>query len=205
MKVAGFYAVLDRDDEALARALVGPGGAHILQVRLKPAAPSDIVRVARMARRVCSELGASLVINDRIDIALAVGADGVHLGQTDLPIAAARALVGDALAIGISTHTPTQVAEAVRARPAYIAYGPVFATSTKQNPDPVQGLDALRAAVALAGVIPIVAIGGVTPAQAEALYATGITSICAISAVNSAKTPEAIAAAARSLGQTICL
>ncbi len=205
MKVAGFYAVLDRDDEALARALVGPGGAHILQVRLKPAAPSDIVRVARMARRVCSELGASLVINDRIDIALAVGADGVHLGQTDLPIAAARALVGDALAIGISTHNPTQVAEAVRARPAYIAYGPVFATSTKQNPDPVQGLDALRAAVALAGVIPIVAIGGVTPAQAEALYATGITSICAISAVNSAKTPEAIAAAARSLGQTICL
>lgn len=205
MKVAGFYAVLDRDDEELARALVGPGGANVLQVRLKPAMPSDIVRVARMARRVCSELGASLVINDRIDIALTVGADGVHLGQTDLPIAAARALVGDALAIGISTHDPHQVREAVRARPAYIAYGPVFATSTKQNPDPVQGLDALRAAVALAGDIPVVAIGGVTPAHAEALYATGITSICAISAVNSAKTPAAIAAAARSLGRTICL
>jgi len=154
---------------------------------------------------VCSELGASLVINDRIDIALAVLADGVHLGQTDLPIAAARALVGDALAIGISTHDLTQVADAVRARPAYIAYGPVFATSTKQNPDPVQGLDALRAAVALAGDIPVVAIGGVTPAHAAALYATGITSICAISAVNSAKTAEEVAAAARSLGQTNCL
>lgn len=205
MKISGFYAVLDRDDEALARALVGPGGATLLQVRLKPGMPSDIVRVARMARRVCTELGASLVVNDRIDIALAVGADAVHLGQTDLPIAAARAIAGESLAIGISTHNPQQVAEAVRARPAYIAYGPVFATSTKQNPDPVQGLDALRAAVALAGDIPVVAIGGITPANAAALYAAGVSAICAISAVNGARDLHAVAAAARSLSQTICL
>src|SRR6476620_7676777 len=100
----GFYAVLDRDDEQLARTLVGPGGAGILQVRLKPAAVDDIVRVARMARRVCTEAGAQLIVNDRIDIALAVGADGVHLGQTDIPLEAACALVGTRLAIGVSTH-----------------------------------------------------------------------------------------------------
>jgi len=204
MKVSGFYAVLDRDDEALARTLVGPGGAKILQVRLKPGTPADIVRVARMARRVCTELGAMLVVNDRIDIALAVGADAVHLGQTDLPLAAARAIAGDALAIGISTHNPQQVEVAIRARPEYIAYGPVFATSTKQNPDPIQGLDALRAAVALAGDIPVVAIGGVTPAHAPALYAAGIAAICAISSVNGAADLHEVAYAARALSHSIC-
>jgi thiamine-phosphate pyrophosphorylase len=205
MNVRGFYAVLDRDDESLARALVGPGGARILQVRMKPASVDEIVRVARMARRVCTELGAALVINDRIDIALAVGADGVHLGQTDLSLAAARELVGAALAIGVSTHNPHQVSAAVAARPAYIAYGPVFATSTKENPDPVQGLEALRAAVALAGDIPVVAIGGVTPPLAAALYATGVAALCAISAVNGAKQLTDVASTARSLGRTICL
>lgn len=199
MKVAGFYAVLDRDDEALARTLVGAGGARILQVRMKPADAADIVRVARMARGVCDGAGAAFVVNDRIDIALAVGADGVHLGQTDISIADARALVGDRLALGISTHDLDQVTRAVRQRPAYIAYGPIFATTTKHNPDPVQGLAALRAAVQAAGDIPVVAIGGITPAQADAIYATGAAAICAISAVNQA--PD-VAAAARALAAT---
>jgi thiamine-phosphate pyrophosphorylase len=191
---AGFYAVLDRDDEQLARTLVGPGGARVLQVRLKPALTDDIVRVARMARNVCDEAGAQLIINDRIDIALAVGADGVHLGQTDIPLAAACALVGTRLAIGVSTHDLEQVHRAAELAPAYIAYGPVFATATKQNPDPVQGVAALRAAVKAAGDIPVVAIGGITPATARAVYAARATSICAISAVNAA--PD-VAAAAR--------
>jgi thiamine-phosphate pyrophosphorylase len=193
---AGFYAILDRDDEALARTLVGPGGARVLQVRLKPAAVDDIVRVARMARRVCSEAGAQLIINDRLDIALAVGADGVHLGQTDLPLADACALVGTKLAIGVSTHDLEQVERAVALAPAYIAYGPVFATATKQIPDPVQGLAALRAAVRAAGSVPVVAIGGITPATAASVYATRATAICAISAVNAA--PD-VAAAAQAL------
>jgi thiamine-phosphate pyrophosphorylase len=209
MNVRGFYAVLDRDDEALARVLVGPGGARILQVRMKPATAGDIVRVARMARRVCTELGAALVINDRIDIALAVSADAVHLGQTDVPLAIARALLRDAagsgLAIGISTHNPAQVAAAVAARPAYIAYGPVFPTSTKENPDPVQGISALRAAVVLAGEIPVVAIGGVTAARAPELYAAGVSALCAISAVNGANGLAEVASAARALGHSICL
>jgi thiamine-phosphate pyrophosphorylase len=191
----GFYAVLDRDDEALARTLVGRHGARVLQVRLKPAAVDDIVRVARMARRVCNEANALLVINDRIDIALAVGADGVHLGQTDVPLAAARKLVGDRLALGMSTHDLEQVAAALAQSPAYIAYGPVFATSTKANPDSVQGLVALRAAVAAAGAIPVVAIGGITPERAAAVHATGVTAVCAIGAITGA--PDVAAAILR--------
>src|SRR5688572_13761101 len=124
----GFYAVLDRDDETLARTLVQH--ARLLQVRLKPASVDDIVRVARMARRICNETGAMLVINDRIDIALAVGADAVHLGQTDVPFDAAQKLVGDRLALGLSTHNPDQIKRAIALSPAYIAYGPVFATAT---------------------------------------------------------------------------
>ena len=194
---SGFYAVLDRDDESLARTLVGAGGARVLQVRIKPGDARTIVDVARMARRVCDEVGARLVVNDRVDIARAAGADGVHLGQTDLPIEAARAVAG-ALAIGVSTHDADQVRAAREQRPDYIAYGPVFATRTKENPDPVQGLAALRVAVELAGDIPVVAIGGITPEQAAAVYATGAAAICAISAVNAA--PD-IAAAARALAR----
>jgi thiamine-phosphate pyrophosphorylase len=193
---AGFYAVLDRDDERLARTLVGTGGARVLQVRIKPATTAEIVRVARMARRVCDEAGARLVVNDRIDIALAVGADGVHLGQTDVPLAEARELVGARLALGVSTHDLEQVARAMAHGPAYIAYGPVFATTTKLDPDPVQGLGALGEAVAAAGGIPVVAIGGITPELANMLFATGVTALCAISAVNRA--PD-VAAAARPL------
>lgn len=200
--IRGFYAVLDRDDEALARALVGPGGARVLQVRLKPrTGPSveaaELVRVAAMARRVCDEAGAALVVNDRVDVALAVRADGVHLGQTDLPLAAARAIAGGRLWIGISTHDAAQVRAAVAGGADYLGYGPVFATATKANPDPVQGLPALRAAVAEAGAVPVVAIGGITPERAAEIYATGAAAACAIGAVNDTPDP---AAAARRLG-----
>lgn len=201
MRPYGFYAVLDRDDEQLARTLVGAGGARVLQVRMKPAGGvpiDDIVRAARMARRVCDEVGAALVINDRIDIALAVRADGVHLGQTDVPLDDARSLVGSRLALGVSTHDLEQVALACARGADYIGFGPVFATQTKANPDPVAGLAMLRAAVRAAGRTPVVAIGGVTPAHARALYGAGASAVCAISAVNEA--PD-VAAAARALGR----
>jgi thiamine-phosphate pyrophosphorylase len=100
----------------------------------------------------------------------------------------------------VSTHDLEQVARAVAARPAYIAYGPIFATTTKHNPDPVQGITALGAAVAAAGDIPVVAIGGITPAHAAEVYATGVAAICAISSVNGLGSPEAVAKAARAFG-----
>ncbi len=191
----GFYAVLDREDEMLARVLARHG--CILQVRLKRRGKrvdtEDIVRVGRMARAVCDAAGIPLVINDRVDVALIVGADGVHLGQTDLPIAEARALAGDRLVVGVSTHDLDQVRAACAAGADYLGFGPVFATSTKENPDRVQGLAGLRAAVGMAGAVPLVAIGGITTDQVSAVYGTGAAAICAISAVNEAPDPEVAA------------
>jgi thiamine-phosphate pyrophosphorylase len=192
--IGGFYAVLDRDDEALARALVRE--ARVLQVRIKPRGgrcdPADLVRIARMARRVCDDAGAALIVNDRLDVALAAGADGVHLGQTDLPIAAARRILqaaGRSLWIGVSTHNVAQVRAARDAGADYLGFGPVFATSTKQNPDPVQGLAGLVAAVGAAQGCPIVAIGGIQAAAAGAVYGAGADAICAIGAVNATRDP----------------
>jgi thiamine-phosphate diphosphorylase len=198
-QLRGFYAVLDRDDEQLARTLLAHAG--ILQVRLKPrgsarsADAAEIVRVARWARRLCDEHGAALVVNDRVDLALAAGADGVHLGQTDLPLAAARAIAGK-LWIGISTHDLAQVRAAVAGGADYLGFGPVFATATKADPDAVQGLSGLAAAVAEARDVPIVAIGGITPANACDVYRAGASCVCAIGSVNDA--PD-VARAARSL------
>jgi thiamine-phosphate pyrophosphorylase len=189
--ICGFYAVLDRDDPALARALVGE--ARVLQVRIKPAAgpvdAGELVRVARMARRICDDAGAALIVNDRVDVALAVDADGVHLGQTDLPIEDARRIAPD-LWIGVSTHNLAQVRAASEAGADYLGFGPVFATTTKANPDPVQGLEGLRAAVAAATGRPVVAIGGITAATAGEVYRTGAQAICAIGAVNGARDPR---------------
>jgi thiamine-phosphate pyrophosphorylase len=197
--IDGFYAVIDRDDPALARTLIAGGGARVLQLRAKTASGSELVALGRTLRAICDELGAALVINDRVDVALAVGADGVHLGQTDLPIEAARRIAGDRLAIGISTHDVAQVEQAVQAGADYLGFGPIFATTTKLHPDPEQGLAGLRAAVTAARGTPIVAIGGIRTIDAPAVYAAGASAICAIQAVLAA--PD-IPAAARAMGRS---
>lgn len=173
----------------------------MLQVRIKQSGQSgrpgqqepilaiEILAAARMARKVTSEVGALLIVNDRLDIALAAGADGVHLGQDDLPLARARELVSrmnlaSPFLIGVSTHNRDQVIEAVRGGADYLGFGPIFATSTKLNPDPVQGIAGLREAVAAAHDIPVVAIGGITPDTAADVAAAGAAAACCISAVN---------------------
>lgn len=196
MKVSGFYAVLDRDDENLARMLVGPGGARFLQVRVKPAGASEVLRIAAMARRVCDEFGAMLIVNDRIDIAVASRADGVHLGQQDVPLLEARTYRRDWI-IGVSTHNVVQVEAAVAGGADYLGFGPIFATPTKKNHEPEQGLSGLRRAVGAAGSTPIVAIGGIRPEHVPSIYRAGASAICAISAVNRA--PDAVSAA-RAMG-----
>ena len=153
---------------------------------------------AQMARRVTRAAGALLIVNDRLDVALAADADGVHLGQDDLPLAAAIHALGAARArmlVGISTHDLAQVAAAVAGGADYLGFGPVFPTATKANPDPVVGLDGLRAACARAGQVPVVAIGGVGVAAASALHAAGAAAACAISAVNGAADRAAAAQA----------
>ncbi|MEJ7599998.1 MAG: thiamine phosphate synthase [Kofleriaceae bacterium] len=197
--IRGFYAVLDREDEALARLLVRH--ARVVQVRIKPrhhrVDAATILRVARMARKICDQVGAALVVNDRVDLALAARADGVHLGQTDLPLAEARAIAGDRLWIGVSTHDLAQVQAARGGGADYLGFGPIFTTSTKVDPDPVQGLAGLHAAVAIAGDTPVVAIGGITPALAREIYGAGAAAVCAISAVNDAQDPTLAARALR--------
>ena len=211
--IHGFYAVLDRADETLALQLVSldGAGARVLQLRLKHSTPQELRAAAAMARAVTRQHGAALIINDDVELALSVGAEGVHLGQTDLPIMAARervmahrAALPSAVAaelapfwIGISTHTPAQVTAACRSGADYIGCGPVFATTTKANPEPVIGLIGLRNACTLA-TVPVVAIGGISDVQATAIYAAGAHAICAISAVNNAAD---VAAAGRLLAR----
>src|SRR5918998_960246 len=117
------------------------GGATLVQLREKHADPRDFQRAAAEAASVARALGVVLVVNDRADIALACGADGLHLGQDDLDPAAARRVVGDDLLIGYSTHNVEQAVAAARLPVDYVAVGPVFGTITKENPDPTVGLD----------------------------------------------------------------
>jgi thiamine-phosphate pyrophosphorylase len=201
-RLTGFYSILDRNDEQLARLLVRPvdqggAGSRVLQVRIKPphrVPVSQVLETARMARGVTARAGALLIIDDHIDIAMAVDADGVHLGQEDLPLAEARALAARwrperPFLIGVSTHNAAQVEAAVRGGADYIGFGPVFETATKVNPDPVQGIEGLADAARRAGAVPVVAIGGITPARAAAIAAAGAAAACCISSVNDSRNP----------------
>jgi thiamine-phosphate pyrophosphorylase len=191
-KLRGFYAVLDRDDPGLARALLE--AARVLQVRLKGASQKDVVALATRVRRLCDERAALLVVNDDLDAALAAGADAVHLGQDDLPLTEARTRIAKQarpLLIGVSTHDLAQVERAAGGGADYLGFGPVYATATKLRADPVQGVAALAGAVRVAGQVPIVAIGGITPARAPEVAATGAAAACAIAAVNRAPDPAA--------------
>jgi thiamine-phosphate pyrophosphorylase len=148
------------------------GGASLIQLRDKDAAPQEFYREAAAALQIARDHNARLIINDRVDIALALKADGVHLGQTDLPVEAARSLLGKDAIIGFSTHNLQQAKSATDMPVDYIAFGPVFQTSSKENPEPVAGLSALREARAIIGSLPLVAIGGITVANAlEVLHA----------------------------------
>jgi thiamine-phosphate pyrophosphorylase len=195
LELQGFYAVVDRDDADLARALAA-AGACALQVRIKAASTAELLAAARTVGPIAAKAGALFVVNDRLDVALAAGADAVHLGQDDLPLAEARAIARLArpdrpLLIGISTHDLDQVEGAVSGGADYLGYGPVFATATKENPDSVQGVDALRAACAQAGQVPVVAIGGIKPEHGPQLAAAGAAAACAIASVNGAREPTA--------------
>ena len=141
-----------------------------VQVRAKQAASRDILSLLRALAPMCRAVSAPLVANDRPDLAILAGCDMVHVGQSDIPIDQVRRLA-PGIGIGVSTHTPEQLDAAVAARPTYVAYGPVFETSTKKDPDPVVGIAGLREAhtrAARAGV-PLVAIGGITRDRASAL------------------------------------
>jgi len=162
-------------------ALFSDGGATFIQLREKHLAPREFYQEAETALRIARGLGVRLLINDRADIALALGADGVHLGQDDLPPEAARRLLGDDAIIGCSTHNIEQALQAARYPVDYIAIGPVFPTASKVNPDPVVGLDGLRRVRDGIGQIPLVAIGGITRENAPDVLDAGADAVAVIS------------------------
>ena len=168
------------------------GGARFVQLREKHLAPREFYREAQAALAVAREHGAQLIINDRADIALALQVDGVHLGQDDLDPAAARRLLGENFIVGYSTHSIAQAIEAARLPVDYVAIGPIFATQTKENPDPIVGLEGLRQVRdSIDSSIPLVAIGGITEATARAALDAGADSVAVINALLAA--PDLIA------------
>lgn len=136
------------------------------------------------AKVVADELGVTLIVNDRVGIAIAAGITAVHLGQDDLPPAAARQLLGEDAFIGYSTHSVEQATEAAAMPIDYIAIGPVFATTTKENPDPVVGLEGLARVKDAIGEIPLVAIGGISLEQLHDVFRAGASSAAIIGDVH---------------------
>jgi thiamine-phosphate pyrophosphorylase len=163
---------------AFARELAA-GGVTLLQYRNKTGEERTMLSHARELRRVLDRK-VKLIMNDRADLCLAAGFDGVHVGQEDLSPEGARRVVGPEGIVGISTHNLEQLKPADTAQVDYVAYGPIFATTAKQNPDPVVGLDGLRAARLLVAK-PLVAIGGITRANAGAVIEAGADSVAVIS------------------------
>ena len=159
------------------------GGATFIQLREKHLAPREFYREALEASGVARSQGARLIINDRADIAMALRADGVHLGQDDLPPERARAILGEEAIIGFSTHSVEQARNAARLPIDYLAIGPIFETSSKENPDPVVGLEGLRRVREITGQIPLVAIGGISRENLPEVFAAGADSVAVISLI----------------------
>jgi thiamine-phosphate pyrophosphorylase len=181
------YALTDAQLSGLSHAeqvdLLSRGGASLVQLREKETPVAQVYQQAKAAVAVASQRNVQLIINDRVEIALAVGAAGVHLGQDDMPADVARKLLGPHAIIGYSTHTIEQALKAVELPIDYLAIGPIFRTSTKTDTSPVVGLDGLRAVRKAIGSFPLVAIGGITHATARDVIEAGADSVAVISAL----------------------
>jgi len=185
MQLPRFYAILDaacfRDAAGMFAAAeeLAAAGVTLLQYRNKPGNARQMLDEAReLGARVGA--GVKFIMNDRADLCLAAGFDGLHVGQDDLSPDSARSIIGPARWLGVSTHNPEQLAEADKTSADYLAIGPVFATSSKANPDPVVGLEGIRRARELTGK-PLVAIGGITRGNARSVIEAGADAVVVIS------------------------
>ena len=165
------------------------GGATLIQYRNKVGTTREMLSHARELRRVLGD-GVTLIMNDRADICIAAGYNGVHVGQDDLSPEGARIVIGPERVLGVSTHNLEQLQEADAGPADYIAFGPVFATSSKRNPDAIVGLDGIRQARA-ATKKPLVAIGGITRANARSVIDAGADSVAVIADLLSSPTKVA--------------
>ena len=199
------YALTDVRMSGLSHAeqveLFSEGGASLVQLREKNLSPREFYEQAKAAAAVAERCGVQLIINDRVDVALAVDAHGVHLGQDDMPPEAARKLFGPTAIVGYSTHNLEQAIAATKLPIDYVAIGPIFATKTKGDTAPVLGLDGLRTVREAIGGFRLVAIGGITPSNARDVIEAGADSVAVISALLSDSTR--ISQATRSLLQDL--
>jgi thiamine-phosphate pyrophosphorylase len=195
----GLYVILD-PDASRGRPLpdilkqAADGGARIFQYRDKAASMLAACRQAALLKQAAQDAGAILLVNDRCDLALAVDADGVHLGQQDLPVGMARTIMGREKLIGVSTHTDAQVAAATEAGADYLGFGPIFPPGSKPDHDPVVGIEGLRRIRALTS-LPIFAIGGIAPGHVPSLVEGGADGVAVISAIAQARDVTATARA----------
>jgi thiamine-phosphate pyrophosphorylase len=179
------YAILDsscfpeKDTLGLAAGQLAGAGVTFMQYRNKTDNARLMLEQARELKR-CLPASVKLIMNDRADLCLAAGFDGVHLGQDDLSPEGARAVIGDNLWLGVSTHNPGQLAEADKTSANYLAIGPVFGTRSKANPDPVIGLEGVRQARAFTRK-PLVAIGGITRENCRSVIEAGADAVAVIS------------------------
>lgn len=163
------------------------GGASLIQLRDKTASTRDLYALAVAMQLVCDKFGATFIVNDRVDIALAANADGVHLGQTDLPIPVARKLLGDDKIIGGSASTLDEALQVERDGADYIGFGHIFPTSTKEKPSAPKGVETLSEVVASVK-IPVMAIGGINHSNVASVAKAG-ASVAVVSAVCAAENP----------------
>lgn len=175
------------------------GGATVVQYREKEGTTRQMMEEARAVRELAHQAGLPFIVNDRLDIALAVDADGVHVGQEDMPAPLARKLIGPGKIVGVSATNLEEALQAERDGADYIGAGPVFATPTKPDAAPPMGLDGL-AEICRRVFIPVVAIGGINEENAGAVIAAGADGVAVISAIVAAPDVEA---AARRLRQTV--
>lgn len=185
--LAGLYVILDpavQPARPLADVLKqsATAGAMIFQYRNKTGSMKEAYAEALPLRRLATELGVLFVVNDRCDLALAIDADGVHLGQEDLPYVDARKVMGPRMIIGLSTHNAEQVREAERLKPDYIGFGPISKPGSKQDHDPIVGVEGLRAIRPLTS-LPIFAIGGITVHQVGDVIRAGANGVAIVSAI----------------------
>ena len=166
------------------------GGAGVVQLRAKTGSPRQVLTLGRALLAVTRAAGLPLIVNDRVDLALALGADGAHVGQDDLPVAAARRLLGPDRLLGVSVRTVAEAEAAVRAGADHLGAGDVYGTRSKDDAGVPIGASRL-AAVARSVSVPVLAIGGITAQNAEDVARAGAAGVAVISAVFHAEDPEA--------------
>lgn len=181
MKNFGIYAIITKPllpYEDLAEVFVEQQ-INFVQLREKHLTDRELLKIAKKLREIFRGTNTRFIINDRIDIALLCDADGVHLGQEDVPYADARKLLGPNKIIGLSTHNLEQLKEALTLQPNYAGFGPIYATTTKENPDPVVGPLMLKEALTISN-IPLVAIGGIFPENIDEVLCAGAKNLCLV-------------------------